>query len=227
MTSSLGGPKKPYTVGMNKTTAAAATTANRPLIPCLINEQNRHELQKPLKVEAVKIILSAMWFTDTAGVDKIFVEYKPHAKELETMAYKPYKHVYRLCFSFHSSFEEIVDFVNTLRPGRIFSIALPPSTTDQMVNDYFYSKGQFVKFHSVSTAGDSEHSPVKKCSTGESLKSKHLVFRKRKSNLSETGMDSSNDDLSNSEHESGNGSFNFGSEDEDDSCCCRSKKLKV
>jgi len=38
---------------------------------------NSNKKASNVKVNAVKIILSAMWFTETAGVDKIFIEYKP------------------------------------------------------------------------------------------------------------------------------------------------------
>lgn len=83
-------------------------------------------------INSAKIILSAMWFTDTAGVEKIFLEYKPPKKELDSIAYKYYEHVYRLCFSFHSSMEEIIDFVDTIKPKRLYSIALPENTTEKV-----------------------------------------------------------------------------------------------
>ena len=46
-----------------------------PLYPCELLNSNKKASN--VKVNAVKIILSAMWFTETAGVDKIFIEYKP------------------------------------------------------------------------------------------------------------------------------------------------------
>jgi hypothetical protein len=230
MSSSLDGVKKPYTGGMNRCVCA---DPRKPLIPCMINDENKHELRKPLKVHAVKIILSAMWFTDTAGVDQIFVGYKPPANELETLAYKPYNSVYRLCFSFHSSFEEIVDFVNTLRPGKIHSIALPEATKDRGISSHFYRKGEFVGFSGVPHE-DSSFSVIDKKKMGgqfsdtnvNSLASRSLVLRKRKSNVSNTA-DSSSDNLTGSEDTSG--SLNFGScdEDESDDRLSPKKKLRI
>lgn len=104
----------------------------KPLLPCC------QTMAQGFKVNSVKIILSAMWFTDTAGVDKIFVKYNPNKKEMESIAYKPYSSIYRLLYSFHSSFEEIVDFVNVLRPKKLHPIALPDSTNEKTINDYFY-----------------------------------------------------------------------------------------
>jgi hypothetical protein len=219
MSSSLDGTKKPYTVGMNK---CACADPRKPLIPCMINEENKHELRKPLKVHAVKIILSAMWFTDTAGVDQIFVGYKPPASDLEALAYKPYNSVYRLCFSFHSSFEEIVDFVNTLRPSKIHSIALPESTNDRSIRSHFYRQGEFSGFSSVPHEANNVSINDKKCSmsfgsnlsdvSASNLPSRGLVLRKRTPNAASNAADSSSENLTGSEDTSG--SLNFGSSDE-------------
>lgn len=113
--------------------------------------QNEANLNHSLRTKSIKIILSAMWFTDTAGVDNILVEYKPPKSELNTPAYKYYSSIYRLCYSFHSSLEEIVDFVDTLRPKKLFSIALPESTGEKQINQYFFdSNNRFIGFHQVS-----------------------------------------------------------------------------
>ena len=73
-----------------------------------------------------------MWFTDTAGLDNIFVEYKPQANESSSIAYRYYQNIYRLCFSFHSSMEEIVNFVDTIRPKKLYSIALPDKINEKV-----------------------------------------------------------------------------------------------
>ena len=73
-------------------------TDSSPIYPCELINDNRRNNNNNIKINAVKIILSAMWFTDTAGVDNIFIEYKPPIKELNSDAYKYYKSIYRLCF---------------------------------------------------------------------------------------------------------------------------------
>jgi hypothetical protein len=124
--------KKSYLATKSDPASSDISSKFKPLLPCCCDLGG-------FKVNCVKIILSAMWFTDTAGVDKIFVRYAPSQKELATPAYKPYEAIYRLLFSFHSSFEEIIDFVNVLRPKRLHPIALPDSTSEQLINEYFYS----------------------------------------------------------------------------------------
>ena len=108
-----------------------------------------------------------MWFTDTAGVDKIFVGYNPSRKELETPAFKPYSAIYRLLYSFHSSFEEIIDFVNVLKPKRLHPIALPESTSEQIINEYFYNY-ETNMFHGFQ-ANANFHSRLKKNNSDASL----------------------------------------------------------
>ena len=120
----------------------------------LAQNESDASLDRSLRTNSIKIILSAMWFTDTAGVDNILVEYRPAKADMTTPAYKFYSSIYRLCYSFHSSLEEIVDFVDTLRPKRLFSIALPDSTSEQQISEYFYdSNGQFVGFHNCTSSG--------------------------------------------------------------------------
>jgi hypothetical protein len=203
-----------------------AKNSLKPLIPCLLCSDDKFH---SLKVNAVKVILSAMWFTDTAGVDQIFIEYKPPAKDMETMAYKPYKKCYRLCFSFHSSFEEIVNFVNTLRPKRIYSIALPESTTDQIINEYFYSSGgsgEFIGFHNSAKAAKKEsiNKQIVIQQPSSCITNKKLLLRKRNSNLN-ISKNSSSEDLSNTDHEESDNSLNFGSTDGEEDCT-KKKKLK-
>ena len=201
-----------------------------PIYPCeFINTS--HSVAK-MRVNAVKIILSAMWFTDTAGVDKIFVEYKPPVKDLNTDAYRFYNKVYRLCFSFHSSFEEIIDFVNNIKPDRLHSIALPESTTDKIINDHFYTNGRFTNFqlnNKALLANSNDSNNILKYNQLDDSKTcldniKSLVLRKRKSNQDSFDVkkrDSSSDQSSASDNDC---SLNFGSDGDNDSI--EIKKIK-
>ena len=168
MTSSLPQSKSSSLTKMTKKTYLSTFESDdrgvKPQLPCCSQVASSAQT---FKVECVKIILSAMWFTETAGVDKIFVGYNPSRKEKESPAYKPYNAVYRLLFSFHSSFEEIIDFVNYLRPSRLHSIALPDSTTEKIINEYFYdlSTNTFLGFQ----ANRSVHAKMTKSSSESQL----------------------------------------------------------
>jgi hypothetical protein len=205
-----------------------------PIYPCELLNSNK--TTSKIKVNAVKIILSAMWFTDTAGVDKIFIEYKPPAKEMNTIAYRYYQSIYRLCFSFHSSFAEIIDFVNSIKPARLHSIALPDSTTEKIINDHFYnSNGKFNNFQlnnkSQTKSSSKEENNFAKFNNSDNQatfidKIEPLKLRKRKSlqqNIdSNYNRDSSSDNLSASGADSD--SLNFGSDDDEN--VIETKKLK-
>jgi hypothetical protein len=205
-----------------------------------------------VKVNAVKIILSAMWFKDTTGVDRIFLEYKPPKAEMDSIAYKPYDRIYRLCYSFHSSFEEIVNFIETIKPRKIYCIALPDSTSEKQISEYFYdSNGQFSHF-----SLNRQNSPMKQFSgSADSLRQfvpqlnqqTELQLRKRKS-FDETikksnglqfggnGEKCRNDVGYNSDHDKSSTSeastsfeskqsLNFGSDSDEDNKKC-TKKLR-
>ena len=152
-------------------------------LPCTAKESKDFDLIKS-KVNCIKIILSTMWFFDTAGISKTLVQYMPNQSEANTIAYKPYKSVYRLCYSFHSSHEEIVDFVETIKPLNLKVIALPESTSESDVNEFFYGK-------IINT------NKTEKFST-QITQASNLVLRKRKSLLScksDDSDESSSDDL--------------------------------
>lgn len=214
----FGGERKPYTVHISNSPVKSQSDTRRPIIPCLITSENmQKELARPLRVHAAKVILSAMWFTDTAGVEQVFIGYKPTLKEMNSLAYKPYKSIYRLCYSFHSSFEEIVDFVNTLRPKRLFSIALPEKASDQSIRDQFYLNGRFVGYRRVGFSSlVNETKPKMTKSNSESKlfnKGASLILRKRKSCLTFTDDGSA----TNSEaEETDDDDLNFGSCSDDD-----------
>lgn len=153
-------------------------------IPCTVDEDD--DLAKlKCNVNAVKVILSTMWFVDTAGVNKILVQYIPNKIEADNASYKPYKTIYRLCYSFHSSFEEIVDFVETVKPLDLKVIALPESTSERDLHNYFYGN---------EIDEECKVSKMKK-STSFSL-CKTLVVRKRKSilNVNQNKSDSDTND---------------------------------
>ncbi len=193
------------------------------MLPCelfaLDKLRNPRNIDKELN--CVKIILSTMWFTDTAGVDNIFVEFKPKCeKQLESVAYKYYKNIYRLCFSFHSSMEEIIDFVNTIQPKRLYSIALPEGLDNMSLNEYFFAADGSFKCFRLAVCSDKSVDIGKKATqilnrTCKPLVDEPLVLRKRKSlnslirNKNETDDSSSNE----SEKNSKDSYLNFG-----DSC---------
>ena len=180
----------------------------------LAQNENDPTLSRSLRTNSIKIILSAMWFTDTAGVDNILIEYKPPIKELNTPAYKHYSAVYRLCYSFHSSLEEIVNFVDTIRPKKLYSIALPESTSEQQINEYFYdSSCNFVGFHRV------PNSALKRSSSSflPRSSSDKLLLRKRKSFELKDASSGTSEDSSESED-----GLVFGDDSGDEKC----KKIK-
>lgn len=194
-----------------------------PLLPCQLDLENIKAKDKKLNINFIKVILSAMWFTDTAGVDKIFLRYKPSLKEMETPAFKPYDSIYRLCYSFHSSFEEIVDFLDTLRPKNIHAIALPESTSEKMIDEYFYdSKKNFIGFHN--RASNSSVQAVNKNASflNESKKMNKLVLRKRKSFEHKSNSDTSNDSSNSTDDE-----LNFDEDDDEISSKNKLKKAKT
>lgn len=205
----------------------------------LAQNESDPSLDRSLRTNSIKIILSAMWFTDTAGVDNILVEYRPAKADMTTPAYKFYSSIYRLCYSFHSSLEEIVDFVDTLRPKRLFSIALPDSTSEQQINEYFYdSNGQFVGFHNCCSASGHQmkrstsfgsgsktaaESPLKKRVSTDTA----LVLRKRKP--FEFGNNGSTSDTSSNCSTSPSNSDNelvFGGESDEENNDGKRKKIK-
>ena len=105
----------------------------------------------------------------------------PSKIEAETAAYKPYRSVYRLCYSFHSSYEEIVDFVETIKPQNLKVIALPESTSELDVNKFFYGESSIAM------------KTIRKTETISNASLNTLVLRKRKSTLDFTKSDSESD----------------------------------
>jgi len=193
----------------------------KPSLPCC-------QMTQGFKVNCVKIILSAMWFTDTAGVDKIFVKYNPNPKEMSSPAYKPYDSIYRLLYSFHSSFEEIIDFVNVLKPKNLHPIALPESTTEQIINDYFYDY-ESKKFQGFQSNANF-HSRLKRklsdtllssISVKPNASNSNLVLRKRAIDSFSSLIVEKSSDESNS-----GDSLLFENSDEENSELGKGKKLK-
>ncbi|RNA33268.1 artemis [Brachionus plicatilis] len=132
----------------SKCDSKKSESSKKTLIPCILDENKMDASKLSPGINAVKIILSAMYFTDNPGINKIFIEFKPNKNDRHYSNYLYYKKIYRLCYSFHSSMEEIVNFVNTLRPNKIHSIALPESTSENLIRKYFYdNNNKFVEFH--------------------------------------------------------------------------------
>ncbi|CAF3544433.1 unnamed protein product [Adineta steineri] len=94
----------------------------------------------------IRIFLSIMWFTEQIAASGLLVEYheyhsnfdqnlskrclgfQDYGNETNDIIY-PDKYLgYRLCYSLHSSFSEIVDFLKTLKPKCVTPIAAPLTT---------------------------------------------------------------------------------------------------
>ncbi|UJR30664.1 hypothetical protein I4U23_018188 [Adineta vaga] len=88
----------------------------------------------------IRIFLSIMWFTEQIAANELLVEYHEYHSnfhqnlskrclgfhDYETDITYPDKYLgYRLCYSLHSSFSEIVDVLKTLKPKRVIPIASP------------------------------------------------------------------------------------------------------
>jgi hypothetical protein len=235
--------KKSYSASLCSLGSASSQVnldyAKRLLLPCTMLDGNEslNRLAGSSKANAIKVILSAMWFTDTAGVDKMLIEYKPPLAELNTPAYRNYSRIYRLCYSFHSSFEEIVDFVETIKPQKLYSIALPEITTEQKISDYFYdSTGNFIGFHMGKLAQEEKRSLDKNNSqqsavanAGCLVNSSKLTLRKRKSSLSIKSLKYSSSDCNLNSNTSSSCSSRSNSSDElcfDDDAADESFKKK-
>lgn len=97
--------------------------------------------------QPIRIFLSIMWFTEQIAASELLVEYheyhsnfdqklskrclgfQDYPNESSTEPYYPDKYLgYRLCYSLHSSFSEIVDVLQTLKPQCVTPIAAPLAT---------------------------------------------------------------------------------------------------
>jgi hypothetical protein len=102
----------------------AANGSNDHYYPCKIFENEILQKQNK-KIKAVKIILSTVLYRESPKKENIFAQYHPPRNLLSTALYFYYRSVYRLCYSFHSSCEELNDYVNTIRPENLYAINLP------------------------------------------------------------------------------------------------------
>ncbi|XP_038067370.1 protein artemis-like [Patiria miniata] len=66
------------------------------------------------------VVPSTMWFTSNARPSDVL---------------KKVGHRYRLCFSFHSSFSEVRDFVGYIRPVNIYANVIPYNCTEEIINE--------------------------------------------------------------------------------------------
>lgn len=121
-----------------------------------------------------------MWFTKETGVGKVFIEHKSDPK---STASKYFQKTYRLFYSLHSSMAEIIDFVNTIRPSNLYSIAMPDEITEKEIRNYFFdSNGKFQGFNmsraseSMETKAKNEYDFVK-----NDMPNKSLTIRERTS----------------------------------------------
>ncbi len=87
----------------------------------------------------IRIFLSIMWFTEQISASELLVEYHEYHSNFDQTLSKrclgyqdendltyPDKYLgYRLCYSLHSSFSEIVDVLKTLKPKCVTPIAAP------------------------------------------------------------------------------------------------------
>ncbi|CAF4598084.1 unnamed protein product [Rotaria sp. Silwood1] len=94
----------------------------------------------------IRILLSIMWFTEQIAASELLVEYHEYHSNFDQnlskrcIGYQDYGNEsadvtfqdtylnYRLCYSLHSSFSEIIDVLKTLKPKRVTPIAAPLTT---------------------------------------------------------------------------------------------------
>jgi DNA cross-link repair 1C protein len=155
-------------------------------------------------IEFIYIKISTMWFIETKNTHKILVESKISDIIKDKSLFN--KH-YRLCFSFHSSFDELCDFVNTIKPDHLYPIALPDSMDETFIKQYFKTPTNENESKSKSKQNSIE--------TNENMFFKLLNndSNKRSEQIALASCDNSSCD-----------SLNFGSDDENKSK--KSKKLK-
>ncbi len=116
--------------------------------------------------QPIRILLSIMWFTEQIAASELLVEYHEYHSNFDQnlskrcLGYQDYgnenheiiypdKYLsYRLCYSLHSSFSEIVDVLKTLKPQRCTPIAAPLITLMttkrlfQVINYFIEGKNQ-------------------------------------------------------------------------------------
>ncbi|CAF0924060.1 unnamed protein product [Rotaria sordida] len=108
----------------------------------------------------IRIFLSIMWFTEQISASELLVEYHEYHSNFDQnlskrcIGYQDYGNEntditfqdtylnYRLCYSLHSSFSEIIDVLKTLKPKCVTPIAVPLAsllTTKRLfqIIDYF------------------------------------------------------------------------------------------
>lgn len=91
----------------------------------------------------IRILLSIMWFTEQISANELLVEYheyhsnfdqtlskrclgyQDYEKDTNNIIYRDKYLNYRLCYSLHSSFSEIIDLLKTLKPQNVTPIASP------------------------------------------------------------------------------------------------------
>ncbi len=112
----------------------------------------------------IRIFLSIMWFTEQISASELLVEYHEYHSNFDQNLSKrclgyqddgndncdltyPDKYLgYRLCYSLHSSFSEIVDVLKTLKPQCVTPIAAPLTTLMttkrlfQIINYFIHNK---------------------------------------------------------------------------------------
>jgi len=112
----------------------------------------------------IRVLLSIMWFTDQIAAGELLVEYHKYHSNFEQsvstsskryfigfqdyggegvdVSYSDKYLSYRLCYSLHSSYSEIVDVLKSLKPKRVTPIAAPftsqmtPKRLFQIIDHY-------------------------------------------------------------------------------------------
>ncbi len=70
--------------------------------------------------DVLVVVPSTMWFTGNAQPSDVL---------------RKVGHRYRLCFSFHSSFSEVRDFLSYIRPVNIYPNVIPYRCTEEKINE--------------------------------------------------------------------------------------------
>jgi len=107
----------------------------------------------------IRVFLSIMWFTEQIAAHELLIEYHEYHSNFDQtqskrlLGYQDYEPMkfrdkylnYRLCYSLHSSFSEIIDVLKTLKPHRVTPIAEPlpsllPTKQFYQLIDYFLGR---------------------------------------------------------------------------------------
>ncbi|XP_022101098.1 protein artemis-like isoform X2 [Acanthaster planci] len=122
----------------------------------------------PTATDVLVVVPSTMWFTSNARPSDVL---------------KKVRHRYRLCFSFHSSFSEVRDFLRHIHPINIYANVIPYDCTEEVINERLQDLRR-----DTETPKRPQHSPGYR-PLGQLKKSARAARRKMTASCSADGMD--------------------------------------